>query len=88
MMNRFKTILAKARNICYYYSIDTRPRATYMHTIRSFRNEMKEVLRDLDSNTEEYNYLLSMIKECPKSIKEEECQSYILEKLRPRFYES
>jgi len=86
-MNNFRRITAKARNICYYYSIDTRPRATYMHIIRSFRNEMKEVLRTLEEGTEEYRYLLDMIKECPKSIKEEECREYIMEKLRPRFYE-
>ena len=88
MMSDFNTTIAKARNLCYYYSIDTRPRATYMHFIREFRNDMKEVLKTIPEYTEEFDYLREMIRECPKSIKEEECHEYITNKLRPRFYES
>jgi len=79
-------LLAKARNLCYYCSIDTRPRATYIHIVRSLRKDMKKVLSQLEQGTDEFNYVLELIKSCPQKIKAEECRDYIINKLTPLIY--
>lgn len=79
----FKRVLYKARNIVYYYSIDTRPRSVYLHVIREMRNEMKALLSEYDSESEQYKILLSIIRECPQKIKEDEVEGYVLGILKP-----
>ena len=86
-MNKQELVMSKARNICYYFSIDTRPRSIYMHVIRELREEMKELLGELDKNSPEYAQILSLIRACSQKIKTEECEDYIMNTLRPLFYE-
>ena len=44
-----------------------------MHVIRELREEMKELLGELDKNSPEYAQILSLIRACPQKIKTEEC---------------
>ena len=79
-------VIAKARNLCYYCSIDTRPRSVYMHVVRKLRKEMKSVLSDLSPDDPKYKHLLSIVKKCPPKIKSEECRDYIMNILKPMIY--
>ena len=84
---RYKRVLYKARNIVYYYSIDTRPRSVYLHVIREMRNEMKELLSVFPPESPEYQKLLEIIRACPQKIKEDEVENYVLGILKPTIEE-
>lgn len=79
-------VLAKARNLVYYVSIDTRPRATYIHAVRELREEMKSILGDL-VGTDLYNILLDIIRSCPKKITAEQCKPWIIGTLKQKLEE-
>ena len=79
-------VIAKARNLCYYCSIDTRPRSVYMHIVRELREDMKAVLSELQPDDVRYKFLLSIIRKCPPKIKTEECRDYIMKTLKPVIY--
>ena len=74
----------RARNIVYYYSIDTRPRSVYLHVIREMRNDMKLLLSEYPPESPEYCKLLEIIRACPQKIKEDEVEDYILGILGPQ----
>ena len=81
-------VLAKARNLVYYASIDSRPRVTYIHIVRELRKDLKKVLSEFPvPENKEYKILHSMFLEIIRSInskiKSSECKSYILETLAP-----
>lgn len=84
-MNKYELVLAKARNLCYYFSIDTRPRSTYIHIVRKIRSEMKALLSDFEVGSPEYEKLLGIVRSCPQKIKTEECEDFIMNTLRPVF---
>lgn len=67
----------------YYYNIDTRPRSVYMHVIREMRNDMKNLLAEYPIESEQYQTLLSIVRECPQKIKEDEVENYVLGILKP-----
>lgn len=88
MTLKIRFVLAKARNLVYYASIDSRPRVTYIHVVRSLREDLKEALSEFPvPEPEEYKILHSMFLEIIRSIdpkiKSSECKSYILETLAP-----
>jgi hypothetical protein len=54
----------------------------YIHSVRLLRDELKEVLSELPAG-ELYDFILGLIRSCPKKITEEECKPWINESLRP-----
>jgi hypothetical protein len=44
---------------------------------------MKALLSEYDSESEQYKTLLSIIRECPQKIKEDEVEEYVLGILKP-----
>lgn len=81
---RIDLVLAKARNIYYYFCLDTRERVTYMHIVRNLRKNLIEVL-NLIPNIPEYleirDYLLEMIRSIDPKIGTDDCGLFITGKL-------
>jgi hypothetical protein len=82
-MITYEKLMYRARNIVYYYSIDTRPRSVYLHVIREMRNDMKTLLAEYPPESVQYQTLLSIVRECPQKIKEDEVEDYVLGVLKP-----
>jgi hypothetical protein len=82
-MITYEKLMYRARNIVYYYSIDTRPRSVYLHVIREMRNDMKTLLAEYPPESVQYQTLLSIVRECPQKIKEDEVEEYVLGTLKP-----
>lgn len=76
---RITFVLAKVRNICYYWSIDDRERKRYMHVIRSTRDQLKEILNLMDPNDSRRNLFLTLIRTIPAKTKTDECGDVINE---------
>ena len=74
---RIRLILAKIRNVCYYKTIDDRPRAQYMHVFRGLRDDVSLVLKSLIPKSELYNTwapgLIGILKIIPPKIKTHDC---------------
>lgn len=74
--------LAKGRNLVYYRLIDDRPRGQYIHVMRKYRQELSELIKEIDS-IRDYSHPCSLFKKViaiiPPKIKSEECFEVILE---------
>lgn len=83
---RISWLYAKGRNIIYYRSIDDRPRAQYMHILRDFRKEAKELL-DKGSISDPYtkNAIEGIINLIPPKVKTEECDE-VIKQLNEKIY--
>lgn len=70
--------IAKGRNICYYYSIDKRPRKVYFHILREYRIQLKNLLEELkNDNSNETKTLNNIFNILPPKIKPEDCGKII-----------
>jgi hypothetical protein len=47
------------------------------------RNDMKTLLAEYPPESEQYQTLLSIVRECPQKIKEDEVEEYVLGTLKP-----
>jgi hypothetical protein len=47
------------------------------------RNDMKILLAEYPPESEQYQTLLSIVRECPQKIKEDEVEDYVLGVLKP-----
>jgi hypothetical protein len=54
-----------------------------MHVIREMRNDMKTLLAEYPPESVQYQTLLSIVRECPQKIKEDEVEGYVLGILKP-----
>ena len=73
-------VYAKGRNLCYYRELDSgiRPRATYIHILRTFRKEVGQVIGDLSENDPLFDLFHGIISICPEKPKTRECDGIIL----------
>lgn len=72
---RIRLIVARIRNVCYYKSIDDRPRAQYMHVFRSLRADISFVLKSLPDELKMKwgNMFVDILRIIPPKIKTHDC---------------
>ena len=49
---KIKCLIARGRNIVYYRRIDNRPRCQYIHVVRSYRKDVRELSLSLPDEGE------------------------------------
>ena len=78
---KIRCILARGRNIVYYRRIDNRPRCQYIHVVRSFRQDVRELSLSLPDDSK-YSDLKEMFKRIvltiPPKAKSEDCEEIIM----------
>lgn len=79
----FNMLVAKARNVIYYRSIDTRDRSasSYFHITRLLRSDAKNLTNlfteENERNSKEFSFLLDLIRSIDPKIKSEDCDEFI-----------
>lgn len=72
--------ISKGRNIVYYRKIDDRPRAQYIHVLRKYRQDLRELSLQLKDNPE-YTWATELfgklVKAIPPKVKSDECTEVI-----------
>lgn len=78
---KIKCLIARGRNIVYYRRIDNRPRCQYIHVVRSYRKDVRELSLSLPDEGEYriYKRLFKMIVlAIPPKAKSVDCEEYIM----------
>lgn len=80
---KIKCIISRGKNIIYYRKIDNRPRCQYIHVVRLFRKDLKELLSSIPDNDSKYlrikELLIKVIQVIPLKVKSEDCEKVIME---------
>lgn len=80
---KINCIISRGKNIIYYRKIDNRPRCQYIHVVRTFRKDIKElILLISDYDNPKYlnikELLIKIIQIIPPKIKSEDCERVIM----------
>lgn len=78
---RIRCLLARGRNIVYYRRIDDRPRGQYIHAVRDYRKDVRNLSLSLPDN-EKYKEIKETLKKIvlaiPPKVKSVDCEEYIM----------
>lgn len=78
---RIRCLIARGRNIVYYRRIDNRPRSQYIHVVREYRKDVRNLSISLPENSK-YGEIKEMLKKIvvsiPPKVKSEDCEEVIM----------
>lgn len=78
---KINCIISRGKNIIYYRKIDNRPRCQYIHVVRLFRKDIKEILSLIPEYDPKYleikELLIKVIQAIPPKVKSEDCEEVI-----------
>lgn len=78
---KINCIISRGKNIIYYRKIDNRPRCQYIHVVRLFRKDIKEILFLIPEYDPKYleikELLIKVIQAIPPKVKSEDCEEVI-----------
>lgn len=78
---KINCIFSRGKNIIYYRKIDNRPRCQYIHVVRLFRKDLKEILSLIPEYDPKYSeikeLLIKVIQAIPPKVKSEDCEEVI-----------
>lgn len=78
---RIQCLIARGRNIVYYRRIDNRPRCQYIHVVRNYRKDVRELSLSLPDE-EKYRIYKTLFKmivlAIPPKVKSVDCEEYIM----------
>lgn len=79
---KINCIISRGKNIIYYRKIDNRPRCQYIHVVRLFRKDLKEILSLIPEYDPKYleikELLIKVIQVIPPKVKSENCEEVIM----------
>ena len=79
---RINCLLCRGRNIIYYRRIDNRPRSQYIHVVRDYRKDVRELSLSLPDE-EQYKEIKELFKKIvlaiPPKVKSDDCEEMIME---------
>lgn len=79
---RVRCLIARGRNIIYYRRIDNRPRGQYIHAVRGYRKDVRELslsLPDEDKYKEYKELFKRIVLAIPPKVKSNDCEEIIME---------
>lgn len=78
---RIRCLLARGRNIIYYRRIDNRPRSQYIHAVRDYRKDVRNLSLSLPDE-EKYREIKETFKKIvlaiPPKVKSDDCEEMIM----------